>query len=287
MTHKFSSGTAVVTGAGAGIGMGISRRLAALGMHVVVTDIDETRAQAVVADIVGGGGSAEAIRVDVSQPAELDRLAETVIARHGSVRVLVNNAGVETMGYCWEISAERWEKTLDINIHGIVHGCRAFIPAMLKHGEEAWIANLASIGAFGSMPQQTPYIMSKHAVQSFSECLYIELEQVGAPIHVASVIPGMVKTSIFEATAGSDDPVDGQHHRQVMFDMAMAHGMDLDEGCAVIVDKIAANQFWADTQPGMTADSIDKRIAFLRDRAQPKIHAGAQAILNKAREAAL
>src|SRR5690606_29713752 len=101
------------------------------------------------------------------------------------------------------IPAARWEATLDINIHGIVHGVRAFVPKMLATGEEAWIANLASIGAFGMMPGQTAYIMSKHAIQSFSECLFLELQHAGAPIHVASVIPGMLKTSIFDAEAGA------------------------------------------------------------------------------------
>lgn len=276
---KFAGGIAVVTGAGAGIGMGISRRLATLGMHVVVTDIDGGRADAVVAGISQAGGSAEAMVVDVSRHEEIDRLAASVFEKHGAVRVLVNNAGIETIGNCWEIPAARWEATLNINIHGVVHGCRAFIPHMLEQGGEAWIANLASIGAFGTMPQQTAYIMTKHAVQAFSECLYLELQEAGAPIHVASVIPGMLKTSIFEASAGAGEPEAAQHHRRVMYEMMKTHGMDLDEGCAVIVDKIAANAFWADTQPEMTEQSTAGRIAFLSEREPPKLADQARAIL--------
>lgn len=277
--EKFAGGVAVVTGAGAGIGMGIARRLAALGMHVVVTDIEGERAEATVDGIAQTGGSAEAMVVDVSRHEALDRLATTVFAKHGAVRVLVNNAGIETIGNCWEIPAARWEATLNINIHGVVHGCRAFIPHMLKQGEEAWIANLASIGAFGTMPQQTAYIMTKHAVQAFSECLYLELQEAGAPIHVASVIPGMLKTSIFEASVGAGEPDAARHHRRVMYEMMKAHGMELDEGCTIIIDKIAANAFWVDTQPEMTAQSIAGRIAFLSERNPPKLADQARAIL--------
>ena len=190
----FAGGVAVITGAGAGIGMGIARRCGQIGMTVVVTDIDIERARKVAGEIVAAGGKAEALQVDVSRPEALDALAQDVFDRHGAVRLLVNNAGIETMGLTWEIPAARWEKTLDINIHGIVHGVRAFVPHMLRVGSEAWIGNLASIGSFGIMPTQTAYIMSKHAIQSFSECLYLEMEMVKAPINVCSIIPGMLKT---------------------------------------------------------------------------------------------
>lgn len=94
----FAGGVAVITGAGSGIGAGLARRAGELGMTVVVTDINEEGAARTVAEIEAAGGKAEALRVDVSQPEELDRLAETVFARHGEVRLLINNAGIETVG---------------------------------------------------------------------------------------------------------------------------------------------------------------------------------------------
>ena len=269
--EKFAGGVAVITGAGAGIGSALSRRAAELGMTVVVTDIAASRAETVASDIRAAGGKAEAMVVDVSKPAELDRLAETVFDRHGGVRLLVNNAGIETIGYAWEIPAERWEATLNINLHGVIHGVRAFVPKMLAKGEEAWIANLASIGAFGTMPTQTAYILTKHAVQSFSECLYLELEMVKAPIHVASVIPGMLKTNIFDAAAGVGEPEGAARHRKVMHDLMKAHGMDLAEGCQRILEQVAANKFWVSTQPEMTAGVLAGRVAFLRDQAFPEL----------------
>lgn len=278
--EKFAGGVAVVTGAGAGIGMGFARRLGAIGMTVIVTDVSKDRAEKVAAEIRARGGQAEAMVVDVSKPAELDRLASTVFEKHGDVRVLINNAGIETIGYTWEIPTERWEATLNINIHGVIHGCRAFIPHMLKAGKEAWIGNLGSIGSFGMMPQQTAYMLSKHAVESFSECLYLEMELAKAPIHVSSVLPGMLKTSIFEAEAGKGEPGGGaSHHRAVMREMMANHGMDLDEGCTIFVRKLAENRFWVDSQPEMTEQAIGGRIEFLRERRNPTLAEQARALL--------
>lgn len=265
----FSHGVAVITGAGAGIGAGLARRAGALGMTVVVADVDLTRAETTAREIRSAGGLADPIRVDVSRAEELDRLAETVHARHGDVRLLVNNAGIETIGYSWEIPAERWDATLDINVHGVVHGVRAFTPRMLASGQEAWIANLASMGAFSVMPCQTAYIMTKHAVQAFSECLYLEMQLKGAPIHVCSIMPGMLKTSIFEASAGVGEPPAAAAHRRKMFEMMRDYGMDLAEGCQRIMEQVAEGRFWVHTQPDMTMSAIDGRIAFFNSQQPP------------------
>lgn len=265
----FSHGVAVITGAGAGIGAGLARRAGALGMTVVIADVDLDRAHAIAGEIRAAGGLADPIRVDVSRAEELDRLAETVHARHGDVRLLVNNAGIETIGYSWEIPAERWDATLDINVHGVVHGVRAFAPRMLASGQEAWIANLASMGAFSVMPCQTAYIMTKHAVQAFSECLYLEMQLKGAPIHVCSIMPGMLKTSIFEASAGAGEPPAAATHRRKMFEMMRDYGMDLAEGCQRIMEQVAEGRFWVHTQPDMTMSAIESRIAFFNSQQPP------------------
>jgi NAD(P)-dependent dehydrogenase (short-subunit alcohol dehydrogenase family) len=277
----FGGGVAVITGAGAGIGSGLARRAAEIGMTVVVTDVSAARADAVAGEIRAKGGKAESLAVDVSKPAELDRLAETVFERHGAVRLLVNNAGIETIGLSWEIPVERWEATLDINIHGVVHGVRAFVPRMIAAGQEAWIANLASIGAFGIMPTQTAYIMSKHAVEAFTECLHLEMEVAGAPIHVSSVMPGMLKTSIFDAEAGAGEPAGASQHRKVMHDLMKAYGMDLAEGCNRIMARIAAGEFWVDTQPEMTEQAVEGRIEFLRSRKAPVLASQARDLLGR------
>ncbi|KAM5353393.1 hypothetical protein ACJ41O_000043 [Fusarium nematophilum] len=169
--NKFCGGVAVITGAGGGLGSGLARHAASLGMTVIVADIAFDRAKEVASSITATGGRAEAISVDVSRPEELDRLSDHVFAQYGSVRLLINNAGIETLGSCWEVSATRWEATLNVNIHGVVHGVRAFLPRMIASGDECWIANTSSAGAFATIPGQSAYIMTKHALQAFTEAL--------------------------------------------------------------------------------------------------------------------
>jgi NAD(P)-dependent dehydrogenase (short-subunit alcohol dehydrogenase family) len=275
----FSGGVAVITGAGAGIGMGIARRCGQIGMTVIVTDVDRAKAEKVAAEIVAAGGKAEAIQVDVSKPEALDALAQDIFDRHGAVRLLVNNAGIETIGYSWEIPANRWETTLNVNIHGVVHGVRAFVPHMLRVGEEAWVANLASIGSFGIMPTQTAYIMSKHAIQSFSECLYLEMQVAKAPINVCSIIPGMLKTSIFDPETGKGEPAQAAAHRAIMADMMANYGMDLDDGCRLFVEGMAARKFWISSQPEMTEQALAARIGFFREQPAPALNDQTRALL--------
>ena len=265
----FAGGVAVVTGAGSGIGAGIARRAGALGMTVVVADVNRVAAEATVEAIRAAGGSAEAEVVDVSIPEELDRLAAAVFDRHGAVRLLINNAGIETVGYTWEVPTARWEATLNINLHGVIHGVRAFVPRMIAAGHEAWIGNLSSVGAFGQMPGQSAYTVTKHAVQAFSECLYLEMELKGLPIHVSSIVPGMIRTNIFNAEHGHDEPGQSQGHRRAMFEMMREYGMDLDEGCRLFLEQMAENRFWVHSQPEMSEQIIGGRIRFLAEQTPP------------------
>ena len=277
--EKFAGGVAVITGAGSGIGAGLARRAGELGMTVVAADIDDAAAARVAEEIRQVGGKAEAMRVDVAQPAELDRLAADVFARHGSVRLLINNAGIETLGFSWERPAERWEKTLNVNLHGVIHGVRAFVPRMLAGAAEGWIANLASIGAFGIMPTQAAYLVTKHAVQSFSENLYLELQLKGAAIHVSSVVPGYVKSAIFADNAAGDEPADAARHRETMTAMMQAHGMEAGEAARVILEGVASGHFWVSTHPEATAAMIAGRVAYMQRQSDPPLSDATRVLL--------
>lgn len=278
---KFAGGVAIITGAGSGIGMGLAKRAGAIGMTVIVADVAGDRAEAVAGEIRALGGAAEAMRVDVSRAEELDRLADAVFERHGAVRLLVNNAGIETLGHVWEIPAARWDATLDVNIHGIVHGVRAFLPRMIASGQEAWVANTASGAAFGMIPTQVAYVMTKHAVQAFSEGLYLEMDYVGAPIHVSSVLPGMVKTGIFDEDAGAGESDAARPHRQGMRKRMESYGMELAEACERIMQQIAANQFWVSTHPEQLKDLIAGRIEFLGAGLPPVLNERARQMLQQ------
>jgi len=268
----FEGGVAVITGAGSGIGEGLARHAAALGMKVVLADIASGRIEALAKELRAQGAEVLPVTTDVSDPSALDRLAQAASASYGDVRLLVNNAGIETLGFTWEIPAATWEKTLNINIHGAIHGVRAFAPRMLASGKPAYIANVASIGALGMMPVQTSYILSKHAILSFSESLYLEMQLKNAPIQVCAVLPGPVATRIFQDSETVPDPVVA-HHREVMRGMLEKVGITPLEAAQRIFEQIAAGQFWVSTHPDITAHMAQNRAHHLSGLKTPELAA--------------
>ena len=277
--EAFAGGVAVVTGAGSGIGEGIARTAAANGMKVVLADVAAERIDAIAGELRAGGTEALAVTTDVSDPAALDRLADAACDAFGTVRLLVNNAGIEMLGHVWEISAATWKKAMDINVMGVINGVRAFVPRMLAAGEQAYIANLSSVGGLGMMPIQTPYIVSKHAVLSFTECLALEIEMTGKPISVSAVLPGPVATRIFDDAPAGDNPGTVDRHRAHMNAMLRDYGISGLEAGRRILDGIAARQFWVSTHPEMTAEAAAGRAEYLKTGARPHLTEAARAIL--------
>jgi NAD(P)-dependent dehydrogenase (short-subunit alcohol dehydrogenase family) len=274
----FSGGVAVITGAGSGIGEGLARYAASLGMKVVLADIATARIEALAAEFNAAGGEALAVTTDVSDPSALDRLAEKTHATYGDVRMLINNAGIETLGYIWEIPAEIWEKTLNINIHGAIHGVRAFAPRMIASDTQCFIANVSSIGGLGMMPIQTSYILSKHAMLSFSECLHLEMQLKKARVQVSAILPGPVATRIFTDSKGVADPL-VTHHREVMRGMLEQMGITPLEAAQRIFKQLAAGEFWVSTHPEITQSMAQARADHLSGLTTPAMNAETLALL--------
>lgn len=266
----FRGGVAVITGAGSEIGEGLARLAARQGMRVVLADVALDRAEQVAEEIRAGGAEALAVHTDVSEPEALDRLAAVTHESFGDVTLLVNNAGIETLGYVWELPAALWEKTLNINIHGAIHGVRAFVPRMLEAGKRAWIANTSSIGGLGIMPIQTSYVLSKHAILSFSECLFLEMQVKQAPIHVSAILPGPVATRIFEDSKTGQDPVNARH-REIMRNMLKSDGITGYEAAERILPQIAEGKFWVSTHPETTREFAGNRARHLAALADPAL----------------
>lgn len=268
--NVFHGGVAVITGAGSGIGEALARHAISLGMKVVLADIAGPRIEALAAEITSAGGEALPVVTDVSDPAALDRLAQVTADTFGDVRLLINNAGIETLGFTWEIPAAMWEKTLNINIHGAIHGVRAFAPRMLASGKPAYIANVASIGALGMMPVQTSYVLSKHAILSFSESLFLEMQLKNAPIQVSVIMPGPVATRIFKDSDGVSDPV-VLHHREMMKAMLEQAGIEPKQAAELIFAQLAEGKFWVSTHPEITASMAEARAAYLTGSNRPDL----------------
>ena len=269
--QRFSTGTAVVTGAAAGIGEGLARRLASLGMTVVVADIDADRAAAVAADISSGGGRAEGQGVDVGRPDEVEALTESVFDRHGSVELLINNAGIESAGLLWEIDDARWRHLMQINVDGVFYCLRSFVPRMIAAGTPACIANMSSVGGLNAVAVQSPYIVSKHAVLAMTECLHQDLSIVGSPIQVSAIIPHSVRSQIFLA-AQREAPTDNPTANAVFDAMQrdnVAKGLDPLDAAEHMIEQIAKGEFWIHSDDEMCTAAAQRRGRQLLDLLPP------------------
>lgn len=279
---KFKGGLAVITGAGGGLGSGLARHAASAGMKVIVADIAFQNAETVARNIRAEGGQAEAARIDVSDPDALESFADSIYKSHGHPRLLINNAAIETLGLCWEVPKERWEATLNVNIHGTVHGVRAFLPKMIASDEECWIVNVASTGAFASIPTQTAYIMTKHAIQAFTEGLYLDLQLKNPQIHVSTACPGLLRTEIFNGAASAVSHLDDRLARYQQFLSKLAHEkrMSPDEASASILKQVADGEFWVWTHEEHAKDFLSLRSHFLAEQKNPHCPEGARHLLN-------
>lgn len=263
-------GTIVVTGAASGIGEGIARCAALLGMRVVLADVAMTRLNAVAEDLRTSGSEAIAVPTDVRDPGALEHLAERAFSEFGGVRLLVNNAGVEATGLTWEMSPDDWENVIRVNLFGVFNGVRAFVPRLLEQGEPAGIVNLASIAALASgPPKQSAYNASKHGVQALSECLYLELRERDVPISVHVVNPGPVRTRIFaDASAEGDE---GAVTRDLLSAYVGEHGLTGLEAGRLIIDGVRSGEFWIRTHPGMQDEAVARRTRMLTERTPPEL----------------
>ncbi len=252
--ETFSGGVAVVTGAGAGIGAGIARHAVALGMRVVLADVDGDAVVALRDELRAAGGSAIAVGCDVRDPDAMQELADRTYDEVGPVRLLVNNAGVEQFGYLWDTPVANWRRVVDINISGVFYGVRAFLPKMMAAGEQAWVWNLSSVGGVMAIPLQGPYIVSKHAVLALTECLRLDVEAAGhgEHLHVQAVLPGAVVSNIFESAGGVDpaqatDAAVAEQQRAAML-AVKATAMDPLAAAATVFEQAAEGRFYLLTQ---------------------------------------
>src|SRR5829696_7809840 len=162
--------TAVVTGAGSGIGRALAVRLASEGMTVLVADIEAPKADETVAEITSAGGVAIAAPTDVTDADAVERLADAAFRDHGGVHLLCNNAGVFSGGLLWERTVRDVEWVFAVNVYGIVHAIRSFVPRMLAQDAEAHIVNTASMGGLVTNAYSGPYYASKFAAVGLTEC---------------------------------------------------------------------------------------------------------------------
>lgn len=254
---------AVITGAASGIGAGLARVAVRRGMTVLLADWDADTLATLAQDL---GPQAHAHPCDVRDPAALEALAEAAFAEHGRVDLLFNNAGVLSTGFSWEIPADAWQRSLDINIGGVVNGLRAFVPRMIAAAVPARIINTASIGGFLPSPFMAPYSATKFAVVALTEALAGELAALQAPIAVSLLAPGPVKTRIFRETP----PAAAATFHQTMVDLLGDHGMEPDAFADLVFDAIGRGDYWIIPQPEMLDPALETRHASIKARQAPQ-----------------
>ena len=193
---EFQGKVAVVTGAASGIGRALAERCAQEGMRVVLAGINEQTLMQASQELRDEGASVLAVQTDVSKAGDVEALAQKAFDTYGAVHLLFNNAGVGAGTIIWESTLADWEWTMDVNLWGVIHGIRAFVPRMLAQDTEGHIVNTASIAGLTSGPGLGIYKVTKYGVVTLSETLYHELALRGAKIKTSVLCPGFVKTRI-------------------------------------------------------------------------------------------
>jgi NAD(P)-dependent dehydrogenase (short-subunit alcohol dehydrogenase family) len=197
--REFRDRVAVVTGAASGIGRALARRFAAEGMRVVLADVERPALEKAAGELAGEGARVLAVPTDVSEAEQVDALAARALEAFGAVHVVCNNAGVFTGGATWEQSLGDWQWVLGVNLFGVVHGVRSFVPILLAQGTEGHVVNTASGAGLVSLPGCAPYNVSKHAVVTLSETLHHELRMQDSKVGVSVLCPGPINTNIPES----------------------------------------------------------------------------------------
>lgn len=233
---SYEDRVAVVTGAGSGIGLAIATELAARGARLVLGDIENDALTSAVAGLESTGAEVVGVQGDVSVPADVERLARTAMERFGALHVAVNNAGVGAGGPMWEIEPSTWEWVLGVDLWGVIHGVRAFVPRIIESGKGGVVINTASMAGLTSTPFMGPYNVAKHGVVTLSETLYHELSLLHPDIGVTVLCPGWVRTKIHQSDRNSPAAVAA---REDDVDEVLA-GTALD-GMAGMVDELVAN----------------------------------------------
>jgi NAD(P)-dependent dehydrogenase (short-subunit alcohol dehydrogenase family) len=268
---------AVVTGGASGIGYALARRFAAEGARVVIGDIEEAALDRAVSELRDAGAEVEGVVTDVTDPAQMQALAAAAVDRFSGVHIFCNNAGVGGGGLAWEMPLSTWEWVIGVNLWGVIHGVRAFVPLLMQQ-TEAHIVNTASVAGLVAAPFMGPYNASKHAVVAISETLHHELALSAPHVKVSVLCPGWVNTKIAESARNRPEHLQEgaapDPEAAALLRGFLEQGMPPEEVAAKVLDAIREEQFWIlthDEEGDFWVDGVNQRLRSLGARANPQL----------------
>jgi NAD(P)-dependent dehydrogenase (short-subunit alcohol dehydrogenase family) len=269
---------AVVTGGASGIGNALARRFASEGARIVIGDIEADALERAVVDLRASGADAEGVVTDVTDPVQMQALGDAAVERFGGVHVFCNNAGVGGGGLSWEMPLSTWEWVIGVNLWGVIHGVRTFVPLLMQQ-PEAHIVNTASVAGLVAAPFMGPYNASKHAVVAISETLHHELAMVAPQVKVSVLCPGWVNTKIAESGRNrpshlrEDDAVADGDGAALLRGM-IEKGMSPEVVAGKVRDAIRDERFWVlthDDEGDFWVDGVNARLRSLEGRTNPRL----------------
>lgn len=262
--RDLSGKVAVVTGAASGIGLALAQRFAADGMKLVMADIEQNALAREAAALEAAGAEVLTVPTDTSIEAEVDELAAATLDRFGAVHVVCNNAGVGSRGLTlWDLPRRDFEWVLGVNLWGVIHGIRAFLPH-LRLQDEGHVVNTASVSALAHRPRMGPYNASKAAVLALSETLAFELAAEGSHVGVSVACPSWVRTNISTAVRNlperlayeltTEQAAEMTEYKAKRRQQLRDDAIDPPEVATQVRDAILENRFYVITHPESITD---------------------------------
>jgi NAD(P)-dependent dehydrogenase (short-subunit alcohol dehydrogenase family) len=269
-----SGKTAVITGAASGIGLELAKQFGASGMNLVLADVERPALDRAAAELSEAGYSVLAHEIDVREHSQIVELERVARERFGNIHVLCNNAGVGAGGPVADPdNLEAWRWTIDINLWGVIYGCKIFLPGMLEHGEQCHIVNTASMAGLGSAPTMGPYNISKYGVVALSETLSKEMQLARSAVGVSVLCPAFVATGIAKSDRNMPDDV-----RATLPDRDVRGGGGLQSA----MESLVANGISTEVVGGAVLDAVlnDRFWILTHDEAKPGVVQRAEEIVN-------
>lgn len=255
---EFRDKVAVVTGGGSGLGLAMARRFGRAGMKLVLADVQPDALEKAVGEFEAAGVPVLGVKCDVSRQDDVDRLRDETVERFGGAHVLCNNAGVAPGGLAWESTLEDWQWCLGVNVYGVIHGLRSFVPLMLAQDTEAHIVNTASVAGLLSPPGMGIYCVSKHSVVTLTECLHHDLATKTSKVKASVLCPAYVPTGIADSERNRpaglrnvprEMTADDLAREQALKHAVQSGRISAEQVADMVFDAVEAERFYVITHP--------------------------------------